>query len=124
MGKQATTAANERVTLSPKSSPVDPGAHSCSVRSVEVISTSCSLSVSPRSHEFTTLLTLPMCKPVFQKQPKNLTSALPRSSACHAGSSTGPEGEGGLPACGNLPQKRSARRHMHVLGAVSVAALL
>lgn len=35
----------------------------------------------------------------------------------------GPEGAGGLPACRNLPQKRSARRHMSLVAA-SVAALL
>lgn len=123
MGGQDGTAANKRVTLSPKSS-LDPGAHSCSVRSIEVISTSRSFSATPCSHEFTTQPTLPTRKPIFQKQPKNLTFALPRSSACCAGSSAGPEGEGGLPACRSLPQKRSARRHTHVLGAVSVAALL
>lgn len=35
----------------------------------------------------------------------------------------GPEGAGGLPACRNLPQKRSVRNHTSLV-AVSVAALL
>lgn len=62
------------------------------VRSIEVISTSCSLSVASPSQEFAALATLPMLNPALQAQPINLTSDLPRSCAWHAGSSSSTTG--------------------------------
>lgn len=103
----------QRRALYPKFSPVDPQPHLYSVKSLEVISTSCSLSVAPPSQEFAALPTLPMHNPVFQTQPIKLTSDLPPSCAWHAGSSSSTTGkEEVCQLAGIYPQREAP----HVLG--------
>lgn len=92
----------QRVMMYTTSSPVDPVSHSRSVLSVEMISMSCSLRVTPPSNESATLPTLPVHNPIFHIQPVNLNSDVPCSCAWLP-PAAGPEGEGGFPAYRNLP---------------------